>query len=67
MVKYILKNDYSQSSLKMVHFLTKVEESRLKINENNIIKNIMFFFEFIMRQLQKLKNFGTIKIDNKYV
>ncbi len=51
----------------MVHFLTKVEESRLKINENNIIKNIMFFFEFIMRQLQKLKNFGTIKIDNKYV
>jgi hypothetical protein len=25
------------------------------------------FFEFTMKQLQKLKNFGTIKIDNKYV
>ncbi len=25
------------------------------------------FFEFIMRWLQNLKKFGTIKIDNKYV
>jgi hypothetical protein len=27
----------------------------------------MIFFEFIVRWSQNLKNFGTIKVDNKYV
>jgi hypothetical protein len=28
---------------------------------------MVFFFEFIVRWLQNLKNFGTIKVDNKYI
>jgi hypothetical protein len=28
---------------------------------------MVFFFEFIVRLLQNLKNFGKLKINNKYV
>jgi hypothetical protein len=28
---------------------------------------MVLFFEFIVRWLQNLKNFGIIKVDNKYV
>jgi len=28
---------------------------------------MVLFFEFIVRWLQNLKNFGTIKVDNKYI
>jgi hypothetical protein len=38
MVKYTQKNNYLQNSFKIIQFFTQVEESRLKIILNNIIK-----------------------------
>jgi hypothetical protein len=65
MVKYIQKVG-SKSSFKMVQFLTQIEENWLKMIENNIVKREVFFW-VILKWLQNLKNFGKIKVDNKYV
>jgi hypothetical protein len=54
------KNNYFQGNQKMVQFLTQVEESKLKIIENNIIKTwfiikLWFIFKFIIKWSQNLK------------
>jgi hypothetical protein len=56
------KNNYFQGNQKMVQFFTQVEESKLKIIANNMIKTwfiikLWLIFKFIIRWLQNLKLF----------
>jgi len=50
------KKHYPQSSKKMVQFFTKIEESRLKIIENNIIKAwcLLWVYNEVIMKFEKL-------------